>query len=67
MRKEADESFSAILNPDRQFKKYDVMRSPRIVSILSTLANAEIVGLMSQMLLKEARSPYASQAWNTSG
>ena len=55
--------FSAILNPDRQFKEIrDVMRSPRIVSILSTLANAEIVGLMSQMLFKEARSPYASQA-----
>ena len=64
-RKHADSSFSAILNPDRKFEEiHSVMKSPKIVSILSTLMNAEVVGLMSQVLFKEAGSPYAGQAWN---
>ena len=35
-----------------------------MVHILETLTNAKVVGLMSQILFKEAGSPYASQAWN---
>ena len=64
-RKHANSSFSAILNPDRKFEEIrSVMKSLKIVSILKTLTNAEVVGLMSQMLFKETASPYASQAWN---
>ncbi len=40
------------------------MKDARIVSILETLQSREIVGLMSQMLFKEAGSKYANQAWN---
>lgn len=61
----ADEKFSAILNIDRELPAMrEVMKEPRIVRILETLQGAEIVGLMSQILFKEAGSPYASQAWN---
>ena len=64
-RKHANSSFSAILNPDRKFEEIrSVMKSLKIVSILKTLTNAEVVGLMSQLLFKETASPYASQAWN---
>ncbi len=42
----------------------NVMKDVRIVSILETLQGKEVVGLMSQMLFKEAGSAYASQAWN---
>ena len=64
-RKHADNSFAAILNPDRKFEEIrSVMKAPKIVSILQTLANTEVVGLMSQVLFKEAGSPYAGQAWN---
>ena len=64
-RKHADKYFSAILNPDRKFKEIrTVMKSRRMVHILETLTNAKVVGLMSQILFKEAGSPYASQAWN---
>jgi len=65
MRKHADNDFSAILNPDRKYEEIrSVMKAPKIVSILETLMNGVVVGLMSQMLFKEAGSPYASQAWN---
>jgi len=35
-----------------------------IVSVLEALQGEEIVGLMTQMLFKEAQSKYAHQAWN---
>lgn len=61
----ADEKFSAILNLDRAVPAVrDIMKDPKIVQILETLQGAEVVGLMSQVLFKEAGSPYASQAWN---
>jgi phytanoyl-CoA hydroxylase len=40
------------------------MKDPRIVTVLEALQGREVVGLMSQMLFKEAGSRYASQAWN---
>ena len=61
----ADEKFSAILNLDRTVPALrEVMKDPKIVQILEALQGAEVVGLMSQILFKEAGSPYASQAWN---
>jgi ectoine hydroxylase-related dioxygenase (phytanoyl-CoA dioxygenase family) len=61
----ADDRFSAILNLDRTVPAFrDVMKDPKIVRILETLQGGEVVGLMSQVLFKEAGSPYASQAWN---
>ncbi len=64
VRKQADENFSAILNPDRVIDEIrSVMKAPKIVSILETLTGSTVVGLMSQFLFKEAGSPYASQAW----
>ena len=65
LRSYADENFSAIMNLDRENSTLrGFMKSPRIVSIMETLQGAEVVGLMSQMLFKEAGSHYASQAWN---
>jgi len=64
-RKNADEKFSAILNPDRLFDEIrSVMKAQKIISILETLTGSTMVGIMSQFLFKEAGSPYASQAWN---
>lgn len=64
-RTKADEKFSAVMNPDRELSYLrDVMKLPRIVSILEALQGKEVVGLMSQILFKEAGSPYAPQAWN---
>ena len=61
----ADKDFSAILNLDREVPALrNVMKDPRIVQILEILQGAEVVGLMSQILFKEAGSPYAEQAWN---
>ncbi len=40
-----------------------VMKDSNIVSILETLQGKEVVGLQSQILFKQAGSPYASQAW----
>ena len=61
----ADEKFSAILNLDREVPALrNVMKDPKIVQILVTLQGAEVVGLMSQVLFKEAGSPYAGQAWS---
>ncbi len=42
----------------------DYMKHPKAVAALETLQGKEVVGLMSQMLFKQAGSPYASQAWN---
>ncbi len=41
----------------------NVMRDPRKVSILETLQGREVSALMSQMLFKEAGTPYADQGW----
>lgn len=61
----ADENYSAILNLDRLVPEIRaVMKDSRIVAILETLQNAEVVGLMSQILFKKAGSTYAAQAWN---
>ncbi len=40
-----------------------IMKDSSIVSILETLQGKEVVGLQSQILFKQAGSPYASQAW----
>lgn len=45
------------------FSQY-VMKHPSVVLILETLQKREVVGLSSQMIFKEAYSPYCSQAWN---
>jgi len=64
-RKYADEKFSAIMNLDREEEVLRrVMKAPRIVSVLETMQGAEVVGLMSQVLFKEAETQYAPQAWN---
>lgn len=64
-RKHADQKFSAIMNLDRTEPAFrDIMKDKNIVSILEQMQGHEVVGLMSQMLFKEANSPYASQAWN---
>jgi ectoine hydroxylase-related dioxygenase (phytanoyl-CoA dioxygenase family) len=63
--KYADKDYSAILNLDRKVPEVrDMMKNLRIVGIMETLQNAEVVGLMSQVLFKKAGSLYASQAWN---
>ena len=40
------------------------LKHPNIVPALEALQGEEIVGLMTQMLFKEAASKYAPQAWN---
>lgn len=61
----ADEKFSGIMNLDREVKEIrDIMRNYKIVTILESLQKAEVVGLQTMFLFKQARSPYASQAWN---
>lgn len=42
----------------------NVLRDPRLVSVVEALQGKEAVGLMSQMLFKQARTQYAAQAWN---
>ena len=42
----------------------EIMRNPKAVTSLEALQGTEVVGLMTQMLFKEAGSPYASQAWS---
>lgn len=39
------------------------MREPRMVALLDSLWERPVVGLMSQMLFKEANTRYADQAW----
>ena len=41
----------------------DLMKDARIVSVLDRLQGREVVGLMCQMLFKEATTIYAKQAW----
>ena len=42
----------------------NTMKDKNIAEILECLQRGPVVGLMSQMLFKEAGSPYANQAWN---
>lgn len=61
----ADKDFSAILNLDRRVTEIrKIMKDPRIVSILSAIQQAEVVGLQTQIIFKEPQSPYALHAWN---
>ena len=39
------------------------LKNPKSVGILETLYNAEMSGLMTQIIFKKAGSPYAPQAW----
>ena len=65
MRPFADERFSAVLNQHRADPAFlDVIRAPRLVTLLEGLQGRELVGLHTQYLFKEAGSPYAAQAWN---
>lgn len=43
---------------------YQIMSDKRAVDILEKLQKTKVVGLMSQMLFKEANTRYALQAWN---
>ncbi len=43
---------------------YDIMADKNAVNILETLQQTEVVGLMSQMLFKEAETRYAKQSWH---
>ena len=61
----ADEDSAAILNLDRSEPEIRaLMTRDAIVSRLEQLQRMEVVGLMSQMLFKKARSRYAVQAWH---
>ena len=40
-----------------------ILKNPKIVSILETLQEKEVVGLSTQFIFKEAHSAYSSQAW----
>ena len=60
----ADENFSAIINLDREIPElHNVMKMPKVVSIIESLVDSEAYGLMTQMLFKEANTTYANQAW----
>jgi phytanoyl-CoA hydroxylase len=41
----------------------EVISNKKIINVLRTLQNNDIVGLSSQMIFKEAYSTYSSQAW----
>mgnify|MGYP001160900260 FL=1 len=43
---------------------YNIMADEKAVNILETLQQTEVVGLMSQMLFKEAETRYAKQSWH---
>ena len=60
----ADKDFSAIINLDREVPElHNVMKMPKVVSIIENLFDSEAYGLMTQMLFKEAGTAYANQAW----
>ena len=60
----ADKDFSAIINLDREVPElHNVMKMPKVVSIMENLIDSEAYGLMTQMLFKEAGTVYANQAW----
>ena len=43
---------------------FNILSNKIALNILETLQKRKVVGLMSQMLFKEANTRYASQAWN---
>jgi len=60
----ADEQYSAIINLDRKEEElHNVMKMPKVISIVEELLKSEAYGLMTQMLFKQAGSQYANQAW----
>jgi len=60
----AEEDFPAIINLDRKVPElHNVMKMPKVVSIIEELIDSEASGLMTQMLFKEANTAYANQAW----
>ena len=60
----ADKDFSAIINLDRKIPELqNIMKMPRIVSIIESMLEGEAYGLMTQMLFKQANSRYAGQSW----
>lgn len=64
-KKYANADFAAIMNIDRHVPRARmIMRDPRIAERLEAFQQKEVVGLMSQILFKEAGSLYAPQAWN---
>lgn len=62
----AEPDFPAIMNIDRDRvpEARLLMSDSRLVKILDTLQDYEVVALMSQVLFKEAGSRYANQGWN---
>lgn len=66
LRTHAEPDFPAIMNIDRDRlpEARTLMSDPRIVKILDTLQDYEVVALMSQVLFKEIGTRYADQAWN---
>ena len=41
----------------------EIMKNPKIVSILEILQGRKVIGLSTQFIFKEAHSAYSSQAW----
>lgn len=63
-REHADEDYSAIINLDREVPElHNVMKMPKVVSLIEGLIGSEACGLMTQMLFKEVGTIYAAQAW----
>jgi len=61
----ADKDYLGIMNLDRKVEAIrNIMKDPKIVKILETLQDAEVVGLQTMFLFKKLGSPYAKQAWN---
>jgi phytanoyl-CoA hydroxylase len=61
----ADKDYSGIMNLDRKVEEIrNIMKNPKIVKILETLQEAEVVGLQTMFLFKKIGSLYAEQAWN---
>ena len=64
-RARADNDFKGLINVDREVEELrSLMKAPKVVSILTALkAGREIVGLMTQIMFKEAGSSH-SLGWN---
>ena len=66
LKKHADEKFSACHNlHEAEPLALAIMKHPPIVCAIDALQGCCVVALMSQILFKEAGSPYALQAWNS--
>lgn len=60
-----DTEFKGIMNLDRQdYRIRHLICFYKIVLILDTLQEAEVVGLQSMFLFKKGNTTYAPQAWN---